>query len=689
MSLFLELRRRNVFRVAIAYIVVAWLSLQLADIILGNIGAPEWVFKTIMLVLGLGFPVAMLFAWAFEMTPEGIKKEKDVDRTESITRTTGRKLDFTIISLLAVGLIYFVWESRFEVVKESEPAIQTTAGQAAPLESGSGDVSLRATSEPSAKSIAVLPFTTRSSVEDDRFFSDGMHDDLLTQLAKIGELKVISRTSVMEYRDTTKNLREIGTELGVASILEGAIQRSGKQVRINVQLIDAKTDEHLWAENYDREITTDNLFAIQSEIAQAISEALQATLSPEEKQRLEQRNLTDNLEALKAYQRSRLLGENFDVDNLARAEREARHALELDPEFAAAWAQLARVQLALFWHVEINPEYLSAARDSIDKGRSIAPDLPELQIADGLYYYWGYRDYENALKVLAPVFEAYPNNLDVNKLLAWINRRYGRFDDALVHLHTAMTLEPRSVEVAYSLSETYLLLRNFDLAREYLKLLEAINSNHQRFYFQAGFMSYTVDGDPAAAARYWKMVEGELPLEYWRALVAMNDYETFDEYELFETSQNLGEVVFTPALMRGLTLRLAGDPDAALPWLDEARTHYTELLAERPDDFRLLKPLCWTDGALNDATAAKATCTQALERLPKDAYDRNYHRTEIAGGLALAGLNEQALDLLENIMAETAGPTRTQLKLDVELRSLHGEPRWQKLMAQPGKPTSD
>jgi TolB-like protein/cytochrome c-type biogenesis protein CcmH/NrfG len=683
MSLFRELKRRNVIRVAIAYIVVAWLLLQLADIILGNIGAPEWVFKTIMLVLGLGFPVAILFAWAFEMTPEGIKKEKDVDRTQSITRTTGRKLDFTIITLLVLGLVYFIWESRFEADEEPDSTRQTTAGQAVPPASDTSDLSQPAASGPSPKSIAVLPFTTRSNVEDDKFFSDGMHDDLLTQLAKIGELKVISRTSVMEYRDTTKNLREIGTELGVASILEGAVQRAGKQVRINVQLIDATTDEHLWAEKYDREITTDNLFAIQSEIALAISEALQATLSPEEKQRLEQRNLTDNLEALKAYQRSRLLAENFDVDNLRRAESEARHALELDPQFAAAWAQLAQIQLAFYWHIEIKPEHLSAARDSIDKGRSIAPDLPELQIADGLYYYWGYRDYENALRVLAPVLETYPNNVDVNKLLGWINRRYGRFEDALEHMHKALTLEPRSVELAYSLSETYLLLRNPGSAKEYLKLLEAINSNHQRFYYQAGFMSYAVDGDPAAAARYWKHVVRDLPYDYWRALAAMDDYETFKEFDAFDTSQNIGEVVFTSAMMRGLTLRLAGDPDAAQPWLDESRLHYTKLLADRPDDFRLLKPLCVTDGARGDAAAAAISCLRALEQLPKDAYDRNYHRTEIAGGLALAGLNEQALDLLDEVMAEPAGPTRTELQLGADLRSLHGEPRWQKLMARP------
>ena len=238
---------------------------------------------------------------------------------------------------------------------------------------------------PNRKSIAVLPFSTRSKVEDDQFFSDGMHDDLLTQLAKIGELKVISRTSVMEYRDTTKNLREIAAELGVTNILEGAIQRSGNQVRINVQLIDAQTDEHLWAEIYDRELTAENLFAIQTEIAKAIAAALHATLSPEEQQRIEQTALTQNLEALQAYRRGRLLVEDGDDESLKRAQQETELALQLDPSFAAAWALLARVHMGMVWSGDRSDTRLTAARQAIEKGRAISPDLPELNIADGYY----------------------------------------------------------------------------------------------------------------------------------------------------------------------------------------------------------------------------------------------------------------------------------------------------------------
>ena len=225
MSFIKELKQRNVFRVGIAYVVVAWLLLQLADIVLDNIEAPAWVFQTILLLLIIGFPLALVFAWAFELTPEGLKKEKDVDRSASVTPVTGRRLDFIIIAALGLALLFVVIEY----------VLPPTA-----------DVS------ENLRSIAVLPFDNRSAEEEDAaFFADGVHDELLTRLSKIHDLRVISRTSVMQYRDnTTRNMRQIGAELGVGSILEGGVQRAGDTVRINVQLIDAQADEHLWANTY-------------------------------------------------------------------------------------------------------------------------------------------------------------------------------------------------------------------------------------------------------------------------------------------------------------------------------------------------------------------------------------------------------------------------------------------------------
>ena len=230
MSLFSELKRRNVFRVAIAYTVIAWILAQVADLAFDNFGTPEWVSKTVLFLLVLGFPLAIFFAWAFELTPEGLKKEKDVDRAASITSHTGRKLDYSIIVLLVLALGYFVWESR--VADRGLEVDQATVEVAAAT---IADAVIE-----NDKSIAVLPFENRSSREEDEFFTEGIHDDLLTTIAKIGSMKVISRTSVMTYKDTTKNIREIAKELGVAHILEGGVQRSGNKVRINIHRIQTR-----------------------------------------------------------------------------------------------------------------------------------------------------------------------------------------------------------------------------------------------------------------------------------------------------------------------------------------------------------------------------------------------------------------------------------------------------------------
>jgi TolB-like protein len=245
MQLFKDLQRRNVFRVGLAYIVSSWLLIQVADLVLENIGAPDWVMQTIMLLLALGFPVVLFFAWAFEVTPEGIKRESEVDRSVSATHVTGRRLDRAILAVLAVALGYFIWESRFSDRDRGrvDPAPVQSAGQAEPAAADAETPVGRAAAD--SRSIAVLPFENRSRLEDDTFFSEGIHDELLTNLARIGSLRVISRTSVMRYQDTLLSIPEIARELGVATVLEGAVQRAGDTVRINVQLIDAQTDEHL------------------------------------------------------------------------------------------------------------------------------------------------------------------------------------------------------------------------------------------------------------------------------------------------------------------------------------------------------------------------------------------------------------------------------------------------------------
>ena len=276
MSFIEELKRRNVFRVGIAYVVGAWLLLQAADILFEAFAAPDWSLRLLVILLILGLPVALFFAWAFELTPEGIKRESQVDRSQSITHHTGRKLDRAIIAVLALALGYFVVD-KFVLQSGAPPDTVDVVGQP---DAASGDGGEVVTALPTDKSIAVLPFEHRSSVDEDRFFTSGIHDDLLTQLAQISSLRVISRTSVAQFENTDKPIREIAELLNVSTILEGGVQRAGNQVRINLQLIDAATDAHLWAKTYDRELTASNVFAIQSEIATAVTEAMRATLSP-------------------------------------------------------------------------------------------------------------------------------------------------------------------------------------------------------------------------------------------------------------------------------------------------------------------------------------------------------------------------------------------------------------------------
>ncbi|MGH8495863.1 MAG: tetratricopeptide repeat protein [Gammaproteobacteria bacterium] len=350
-----ELRRRNVYKVGAAYAVVGWIVIQVASVVIPTFSAPGWVVKVIILLVVLGFPLALALSWAFEITPEGLKRTHEVPLEHSITASTGRKLDFAIIGLLIVALGFSI---SFNL--NDTPGVR-------------------------AASIAVLPFTSRSTDPQHALFADGMHDELLTSLAKIGSLKVISRTSVMEYRDTTKKLRQIGKELGVATVLEGAVQRAGDTVRINVQLIDAGTDEHVWANTYDRRLSTENIFAIQTEIATTIAEKLQATLTPDEKERVS-RIPTGNLEAYNAYIAGRQKLYQREIESLQSARGLFERAIALDPEFAQAYAGLADTLHILYYNHGIlsADEAFTKSAALLDKALSMESEDADIHASIGL-----------------------------------------------------------------------------------------------------------------------------------------------------------------------------------------------------------------------------------------------------------------------------------------------------------------
>jgi len=465
MSFFEELKRRNVVRVGIAYAVATWILLQLTDVVAEILQLPAWAPKLILLILLIGFIPALIFAWAFEMTPEGIKREKDVDRSASITPKTGRKLDYAIIGLLALGMAYFVWESRFSETG-SEPFSQEPTALTAEVSNEKRDPTPAGTTDASShpdNSIAVLPFTNRSPNADDAYFTDGIHDDLLTQLAKIKAFSVISRTSVMEYRDTAKNLKQIGQELGVANIMEGSVQRAGNRVRINVQLINADTDKHLWAEIYDRQLTTDNLFDIQSEIAQAIAKALHATLSDNEIAQVSDVP-TGNVKAYELY----LQGKRFALGETEIGFETSldlyREALKLDPEFKLAWIGMAQSYINNYWNYAGNPVDRERTREAIDKAKAIDPDFPELYMAEGFYHYWGLLDYDTAIENLDKAIVLMPGNAEALMWKGWASRRAGLWEQAVESMQKSIKLNPRIVINLIEYGQTLFYVGRFDEA---------------------------------------------------------------------------------------------------------------------------------------------------------------------------------------------------------------------------------
>ena len=465
MKIIQELKRRNVFKVGIVYAVTTWILLQLTDVVSEILGLPEWAPKLILLILVVGFVPALIIAWAFELTPEGIKLEKDVVRQESIAPKTGRKMDYVIIVLLGLSLGYFIWESRFEQeTAQFESTVDTVAIEETLPEPATPDLTAEESTEPEVEidqnSIAVLPFANRSDDSADVYFTDGIHDDLLTQLSKIDAFSVISRTSVMEYRDTTKNLKEIAKELSVANVMEGAVQRAGDRVRINVQLIDADTDEHLWAEIYDRELTTNNLFDIQSEIAQNIAQALEATLTESEIANMGIAP-TENVEAYDLYLQARRFTLGETRIGYQTALELYKEALKADPEFALAWVGLAHAHITNYWVYGGDPKDRERAREAIDKAKDIDSDFPELFMAEGFYWYWGHLDYERALYTLERALDEAPGNAEAHMWHGWVSRRAGQFEQAITSMRESLRLDPRVAFNWMELGQTYTYLHRY------------------------------------------------------------------------------------------------------------------------------------------------------------------------------------------------------------------------------------
>ena len=347
-NFFAELKRRNVYKVAVAYAVVAWLLIQAASILLPTFEAPGWVMKVIVMLVALGFPVALIFSWAFEITPEGIKLESEIDPKSSIARRTGRKIVAVTIGLAVVAIGLFVYQ-----IVRSVGIRQPPTGPSALLMWKKTDAARAASLPVSNKSIAVLPFDNLSRDPDNAYFCEGVQDEILTRLAKVADLKVISRTSTQHFKSTPDNLPQIAKQLGVAHIVEGSVQKAGDQVRVNVQLINAMNDAHLWAETYDRKLT--DIFAVESEIAKTIAETLQAKLTGSEKNSIAKKP-TENPEAYELYLKGRFFWNKRTGDDLRKSIEYLKQAIAKDPNYALAYAALADSYGLLRFYGGASPE---------------------------------------------------------------------------------------------------------------------------------------------------------------------------------------------------------------------------------------------------------------------------------------------------------------------------------------------
>jgi TolB-like protein len=507
LSFIAELKRRNVFRVGVAYLIGAWLLIQVADILLDNIDAPAWVLQIIFVVLLVGFFIALFLAWVFEVTPEGVKRDS-MDVSDQPRRMQSRqKLNIAIVVLLMAAVAYLLVDKFFLAsapiqepeITVSESTVINPEGESAP-------------EEDKRPSIAVLPFNNRSKLEDDVFFVEGIHDDLLTNLARIGDLKVISRTTVSQYASTDKTLPEIAAELDVAHIMEGAVQRSGDTVRINVQLIRADTDEHVWAEIFDRQLTAGNLFAIQSEISGQIARTLKSALTPEEQKRINDRP-TENLAAYNAYLRGRQELARYSSAGADQSLVEFRQAVELDPNFALAWASLARSALQGLFLSDMNrDEALEITREAANRAIALNDQIAEAHLARaaliGLERATWVPEYEEALL----------RAIELGPGLAYAWYQYSQFlsgrntrkSEALVAAQRAAELDPLSTSIRNRLIQALAGLGRFQEAEQQLDNLIQLDDTFAINYVTMSDLK-SDQGDYAEALRWRRKAQQRDP----------------------------------------------------------------------------------------------------------------------------------------------------------------------------------
>src|SRR6266516_5364931 len=633
--------------------------------------------KVFVAVIALGFPIAVVLAWAFDLTPEGIKRAEDVDLSKSIRRKTGRKLDFFIIAvlLLVIGILVF---QRLHLIVS--PAVSSS------LE----------------KSIAVLPFENLSRDPDNAFSADGVHDEILTDLARIADLKVISRTSVMQYKGgVARNLREIGQQLGVAHVVEGTVQRVGNRVRVNAQLIDARTDKQLWGQVYDRDLA--DVFAIQSEIAKTIADQLQAKLSPGEKSAIE-RPETSDITAFDLYTRAKniLLTSARGKAGYLLAVDLLNQAVARDPSFFDAHCQLAFAHDALyFFGYDHTSARVALAEAALQAASRLRPEAGETHLARGQNLYWGYRDYDGALAELGVARQTLPNDARIFGLTGYIQRRQGHWEESTRNLERAAELDPRDTEtLQLGVAANYWFLRRYAEVKSVLDRALAIEPNDAARKIARAFVELDSKADTRPLHQTIDSIRATNPaavpsIAQWWLYCALAERDgTAAKNALIASRENAiffnENIPFNRPFIEGVIARMTKDDDAARGAFTAARAEQEKIVQAQPNYGPALCVLGLIDAGLGRKDDALREGQRAVELLPveKDAMDGSAMIEYLAMIAAWLGNKDLACEQLALVIRHPSGLSYGALKLLPFWDPLRGDPRFEKLIEESKQPVA-